>query len=253
METKVGAQLYTLREYLRTPSDIAKTLAELRKIGYRVVQVSGLGPVEPKELKRILDGEGLYACSTHTGYERLVNDIQGVIEEHEILGAKHIACPGLPKEMHNEEGYRKAARKLSEAGRVLKEHGFTLSYHNHAVEFEKYGGKVGLEILLDSADPDCLYAEIDTYWVQYGGGDPAYWCRRFAGRLPLVHLKDMGMKEGNQVMMEVGEGNLNWPEILKACGEAGTEWYLVEQDVCRRHPLESLKISLENLKRMGLE
>jgi len=67
-----------------------------------------------------------------------------------------------------------------------------------------------------------------------------------------VHLKDMGMKDGEQVMMEVGEGNLNWGAILEACREAGTEWYLVEQDVCQRHPLESLKISLENLKEMGL-
>jgi len=172
MDTKVGVQLYTLREYMKTPADIAKTLAEVRRIGYKAVQISGIGPIEPKELRKILDGEGLYACATHTGYERLVNDIQGVIEEHEILGAKHIACPGLPKELHNKEGYKEAGRKLSEAGMVLKEYGITLSYHNHALEFEKYGDKIGLEILLDSAEPDCLQAEIDTYWVQYGGGGP---------------------------------------------------------------------------------
>lgn len=252
VETKIGAQLYTLRDYMRTPQDIARTLHELKKVGYQAVQVSGIGPIEPKELKKILDDEGLFACATHTGYERLVEDIEGVIEEHKILGALHVACPGLPSELHNEEGYKKAASELSQAGKVLKENSLTLSYHNHAIEFEKYGGKIGLEILYDESDPEYLQGEIDTYWVQYGGADPTDWCRRLKGRLPLVHLKDMGIKQNKQIMMEVGEGNLNWEAILKACEEAGTQWYLVEQDVCQRHPLESLKISLGNMKKMGL-
>ncbi|HID10637.1 MAG TPA: sugar phosphate isomerase/epimerase [Candidatus Latescibacteria bacterium] len=250
--TMIGAQLYTLRDYLRTPGEIAKTLGEVRKIGYEAVQISGLGPIEPCELRKILDDEGLYACATHTGYERLVKETQRVIEEHEVLGALYVACPGLPPEYHNEEGYKKAARELSKAGKALKENGLTLSYHNHHLEFERYGGKVGLEILLDEGNPEYLQAEIDTYWVQYAGADPTAWCLKLKGRLPLVHLKDMGVKEGKQVMAEVGEGNLNWEAILKACREAGTQWYLVEQDVCQRHPLESLRISLENLKKMGL-
>jgi len=199
-ETKIGAQLYTLRDHMKTPQDIAKTLRELRKIGYQAVQVSGIGPIEPRELKKILEDEGLYACATHVGYERLVKGIEGVIEEHKILQAPHVACPGLPSEYHNEEGYKKVAKELSKVGEVLKENGLTLSYHNHHLEFEKYGGKVGLDILFDESDPECLQAEIDTYWVQYGGGDPAAWCRRLKGRLPLVHLKDMGIKDGVKLL-----------------------------------------------------
>ena len=251
-ETEIGAQLYTLRDYMKTPQDIARTLHELSEIGYRAVQVSGIGPIEPQELKKILDSEGLFACATHTGYERLVGDIEAVIEEHKILGAPHVACPGLPSELHNGEGYKKVARELSQAGKIFNENGITLSYHNHAIEFEKYGDKIGLEILYDESDPEYLQGEIDTYWVQYGGGDPADWCRRLKGRLPLLHLKDMSIKQSEQIMTEVGEGNLNWEAILEACKQAGTEWYLVEQDVCQRHPLESLKISLENMNRMGL-
>jgi len=252
VETKIGAQLYTLRDYMKKPRDIAKTLHELRKIGYQAVQVSGIGPIEPRELKNILDDEGLYACATHVDYERLAKETEKVIEEQRILEAPHVACPALPSEYHNEEGYKKVAMELSKAGKILKEHGFTLSYHNHAFEFEKYGDRIGLEILFDESDPEYLQAEIDTYWVQYGGGDPVAWCRRLKDRLPLAHLKDMGIKENKQIMTEVGEGNLNWEAILEACREAGTQWYLVEQDVCQRHPLESLKISLENLRKMGL-
>jgi len=250
--TSIGAQLYTLRDYMKTPKDIIKTLRELRKIGYEAVQVSGIGPIAPRDLRKILDDEGLVACATHTGYDVLVKETGRVIEDHKMLGASHVACPGLASEYHNGEGYKTVARELSKVGKVLKEHGITLSYHNHGSEFEKYGDRIGLEILYEESDPAYLQAEIDTYWVQYGGGDPAAWCRKLKGRLPLLHLKDMGIQDNKQIMMEVGEGNLEWDTILSACREAGTQWYLVEQDVCQRHPLESLKISLENMKGMGL-
>ena len=70
-------------------------------------------------------------------------------------------------------------------------------------------------------------------------------------RMPVVHLKDMVIADGAQAMAEVGEGNLNWPEILKACAESGVEWYAIEQDVCPGDPFDSLRISYENLSQMG--
>jgi len=248
----IGAQLYTLRDYLKTPEDIAKTLKEVKKIGYNVVQLSGLGPIESEELKKILDGEGLYPCSTHTSYERLIKETEKVIEEHKILDVPIVVCPGLPEELHNKEGYKKVACELTRVGEIFVKNGISLAYHNHYIEFKKYGDRVGLEILYAESNPEYLQAEIDTYWVQYGGADPAEWCLKMKGRLPVLHLKDMGIKDNEQIMMEVGEGNLNWKAIIKAAQEASVKWYLVEQDICQRSPIESLRISLENLKRMGL-
>ena len=253
METQIAAQLYTLRDYLKTPPDIAKTLAEVSKIGYQAVQLSALGKIEPKELKRILDNEGLVACATHTGLERFIKEMDAVIEEHKILGCEYTTCPGLPSQLHNAEGYRKVAADLSRAGEVLLKNGITLAYHNHAIEFKKYGDKVGLEILYSESDPRYLKAELDTYWAAFGGADPAAWCLKYSGRIPLVHLKDMGFDGERQFYAEVGEGNLNWGAILSACKKAGVRWYIVEQDICQRPPLESLKISLENLHKMGLK
>lgn len=253
-KTQIAAQLYTLRDYLQTPEDIAKTLAKVRKIGYRIVQLSGLGKIEPKELKKILDGEGLVGNSTHTSLERLRNETGRVIEEHKILGAEYVTCPWLPEEYRNLSGYRKLARELSGIGKILTKDKITLCYHNHAFEFEKFGKKTGLEILYSGSNPRYLKAELDTYWVAFGGGDPAAWCLKYSGRLPLVHLKDMvATKENTQVYAEIGEGNLNWKSILSACKKAGAKWYIVEQDVCRRDPLESLRISLNNLHKMGLK
>ena len=133
----------------------------------------------------------------------------------------------------------------------MAEGGLTFSYHNHSFEFEKFSDKVGLEILRAESDPKYFNLEIDTYWVQHGGGDPTEWILKCKGRIPLLHLKDMANQGGQPVMAEVGEGNLNWPRIQDAAKEAGVEWYLVEQDICRRDPFESLAISFRNLKAMG--
>ena len=252
-ETQIAAQLYTVRDYLQTPKDIAKTLAKVRKIGYRIVQLSGLGRIEPKELRKILDGEGLIGNSTHTSLERLRNETSRVIEEHQILGAEYAVCPWIPEEYRSPDGYRRLAGELSETGKILAKNKITLCYHNHAFEFEKFGKKTGLEIIYAESNPKYLQAELDIYWVAVGGGDPAAWCLKYSGRFPIVHLKDLGMKDNKQIYLEVGEGNLDWKPILSACKKAGVKIYAVEQDECRRDPLESIKISLNNLHKLGLK
>ena len=232
----IAAQLYTLREHLKTPEAIAATLQRVREIGYQAVQLSALGPIQTDRLKEILDANGLTVCATHIGWDRLRHDIQSVIDEHRTLGCRHVAIGSMPREYRNQEGYRRFAREASEVAETLAGSGLTFSYHNHDFELERYESKTGLEILIDESVSSLAF-EIDTYWVQHGGGDPAAWIRRVSGRIPLVHLKDMTVKRGEVRMAEVGEGNLNWPAILEACREAGVEWYIIEQDICEPRPL----------------
>lgn len=251
-ETCIAAQLYTLRDHLKTAEDIARTLPKVAALGYRAVQLSSLGPIDPRELKEILDGEGLKACADHVNFDQLRDNLDAVVEEHEILDCKYVAIPSIPNDYRTGEGYQRFAREASEVGRKMKERGLILGYHNHSFELEKFDGRTGLEILYAESDAEAFTAEIDTYWIQHGGGDPAWWIRRVQGRSPLVHLKDMVMRGREQLMAEVGEGNLNWPAILDACKEAGVEWYIIEQDICQRDPFESLGISLRNLQTMGI-
>ena len=246
-----GLQMYTLREFCKNPEDIAQTLEKVSKIGYRVIQVSGMAPMEPVEMKKILDDNGLSACSTHIGYDRIVSDIDRVIEEHKILGCDAVICPGLPGELHNGEGYMKVAKDFERVMPKIKENGLILGYHNHGIELERYNGKCGLEILLGNCDS--LEAEIDTYWIQFGGGDPAEWIEKFSGRVSEVHFKDMGIIENKQVMPPIGAGNLNWEKILSVCKIAGTKYCLVEMDTPTIDPFEAVRISLENMKNWGIE
>jgi len=215
----IAAQLYTLREHLKTPDQIAATLRKVREIGYEAVQLSALGPIETGRLKEILDENGLAVCATHIAWERLQNDIQGVIDEHRTLGCRHVAIGSMPPAYRNEEGYHRFAKEASEVAKALDGAGMTFSYHNHHFELERFGSKTGLDILIEESDP-LLKFEIDTYWIQYGGGDPAAWIRKVGGRNPLVHLKDLTVKNAEcawpKWAKETSIGRRSWPRAAKA-------------------------------------
>lgn len=250
----IAAQLYTVREFCKTPADIADSLRRIGEIGYRAIQVSGIGPIEPAELRELADAEALQIVVTHTSFDRLDAELDELIEEHRTLGCGHIAIGALPKEMREDAaGFSRFAAWADDVGARITEAGMTFSYHNHAFEMQRFDGRLGLDILLDETDPDHVKFELDTYWVQAGGGDPAEYLGRMTGRAPLLHVKDMiALPDNTHTFAEVGEGNLNWPAIVKAARAAGAEWYIVEQDTCAGDPFDSLKISLENLRSMGI-
>ena len=253
-KTVLAAQMHTVREFTKTAADIAETMKKVKGLGYDAVQISGLGPIEPGALKTIVDGEGLTICSTHTGFDRLRDETRTVIDEHRLWDCGYLSVGSMPPAYREAggEGYKRFAAEASEVARKLAADGLIFSYHNHSFEFERFDGRTGLNILFEESDPEVFQFEIDTYWVQHGGADPAAWIRKTKGRADVIHVKDMAIVGNEQFFAEVGEGNLNWPAILDACREAGARWYIVEQDRCERDPFESLGISLKNLKAMGL-
>jgi len=244
----IAAQLYTLRDYTKTEPDIEETLKKVKKTGYNAVQVSAMGPIEPGRLKSICDELDLAICCTHTPYERLKNDTEAVIMEHKLWNCEYIGLGIMPNEYRgSREGFLAFARESNEIAKKIQYAGLHFAYHNHNFEFEKFDGITGMEILLNETDPEAFGFIIDTYWVQAGGANPVEWIRKTAGRMGVVHLKDMAIINGQQTFAEIGQGNLDWPSIIKACRDTGVKWYAVEQDVCLRDPFESLKISLEYL------
>lgn len=253
--TKVAAQLYTLRDVMKTPEQIDRGFARLASDGWKAVQASGIGPIDPVELKALADRHSLNICATHVSFERLTGDLEGLLGEHRILDCKYIGLGGLPREFAvSADGFRRFAGLITPIASRIREAGHAFVYHNHHFELIRFGKLTGLEILLEECG-DAVQFEPDTYWIQAGGGDVIQWLGRMAGRIDVVHFKDMVYEaaEGQAAMAEVGEGNLNWPGIIAACKTAGVRWHIVEQDVCRRDPFDSLKISLENLRGFGLE
>ena len=250
----VGAQLYTVREFTKTAKGIAESLKKVADIGYTAIQISGFGPVDPKEVAKMVEDNGLTVASTHRSWDAFLNDLDTEIEIHKLWKCNHPAIGGLPGTYRGPDGLKRFLGELAPIAKKLAAEGMDFSYHNHNHELVKYDGKTWLAMLYDQAPPDMLKAEIDTYWIQAGGGDPTAWVEKCAGREPLLHLKDMIVTpEREQRFAEIGEGNLNWPAILKAAKAGGVEWYLVEQDRCYDNdPFESLAISYRNLVEMGL-
>ncbi len=251
-DSVIAAQLYTLREFTQTPEDIRATFHKVSQLGYEAVQVSGMGPIEARELKEIADTNGLKIVATHIAYQRICDEPQAVIDEHNLWNCRHVAIGGLPQEYRNEEGFVRFAHEASVAVRPLIDAGLTFSYHNHSFELQRFAGRTGMQMLVDESDAQAFSFEIDTYWIQHGGANPVTWLQALRERMHVVHLKDMAMEGGKQLFTEVGAGNLEWGAILAACRQAHIEWYIVEQDTCQRDPFDSLKISLDNLRQMGL-
>ena len=244
---QVAIQLYTLRDFLKTPADIARTLAKVGAIGYKAVQVSGMGPIPEEELMRILDGEGLTLCATHEPANDILDRPQAVAERLEKLRCTYTAYPfpaGI--DFTDRSQIEQLALGLNHAGKVLHEAGRVLAYHNHAIELLRFNGGTVLDYFYAQTDPRYVQGEIDTYWVQFGGGDPVAWCRKLKGRLPLLHMKDYQITTKSEATFsEIGSGNLNWPAIISAAEESGCRWFIVEQDSCAGDPFESIQKSLE--------
>ena len=244
---QVAAQLYTLRDFIQTPPEIASSLKRVREIGYTAVQISGMGPIPEDELARIFDGEGLTCCATHEPGDNIISQPEAIVERLEKLNCRYTAYPyPAGVKLDTIEDVRAFTSGLDAAGRVFFESGKVLCYHNHQIEFRRVGGRTILDAIYSDTDPCWVQGEIDTYWVQYGGGDPVAWCKKLKSRLPTLHMKDYAVDANNQpTFAEIGSGNLNWKRIIAAAESSGCEWFIIEQDTCPGDPFDSLKVSFE--------
>lgn len=248
--SQVAIQLYTLRNFIKTPTDVAATLKRVREIGYQAVQISGMGPIPEAELKAMLEGEGLVCCATHEPSDVIRSNPQAVVDRLAALDCKYTAYPH-PKDvsMDNLDQLAELCRDLDAAGKLLSEAGQVLTYHNHGIEFVKTGGITALDRIYNDTNPTYLQGELDTYWVHLGGGDVVAWCEKLKDRLPLLHLKDYKITMENKVTFcEIGAGTLDFKRIIAAAESSGCEWFIVEQDTCPGDPFDSIRQSFEYIQ-----
>ena len=260
MTSQIAAQLYTVREHTQTLDDLARTCQRIRAIGYEAVETATLGPHDAESLAKILREHGLTCVCTHADVAAM-KEIARCADYHAALDCAFTAIGGFGFGGCELEAWQGFIDEYNSAAAGLQETGIRIGYHNHYQEWLRLDdGSRPIDLLLKDLHP-AVWIELDTYWVAHAGGEPTTWLRRVQdsdtdglSRLPCVHFKDMQMDgEGNRIMCEVGTGNLDWPGIIGACRDAGTRWHIVERDHGTLDPFESLKISLEQLKKMGLE
>lgn len=253
---KIGAQMYTVRDFAKNLDDFSETLKKIADIGYTTVQVSGTCPYEAEWLREKLTENSLSCVLTHTPATNILNNTEKVCRDHDVFSCRNIGLGAVPGGKLTDEVYEKFVADFKPAAEKISECDHKLFYHNHAFEFTKSAdGKLFMDKILEEFPPELLSITFDTYWVQFAGADVCDWLEKLAGRVECVHLKDMTatFKNGNR-MAPVGHGNMNFEKIIAATEKAGTEYLLVEQDDCyEEDPFVCLKKSYDYLTSLGLK
>ncbi|WP_027482518.1 sugar phosphate isomerase/epimerase family protein [Deinococcus pimensis] len=235
----VALQLYTVRDAVAR--DITDTLSQVARMKYEGVEFAGFGGLAPSRVREVLDGEGLTAVACHVGVPALEADFDRAVSEVQEVGASFVVCPWVdPAVAHDAARWVDFAGRLQGWALACRARGLTFAYHNHVFEFEaRHDGEFALDRLWRVA-PD-VRIELDAAWAFAGGVDPAAYLRGLAARVPLLHVKDVTVHGAERETVELGEGEVPLPAVLDAARDAGVEWLIVEQDQCRRDPLESAR------------
>jgi sugar phosphate isomerase/epimerase len=248
----VALQMYTLRD--DSARDFAGTLKQVADIGFAGVELAGLGGHTADEVRSILDDNNLLVCGAHIGLDLLENSFDQVVSDALALGYEYVIVPYLSDDRRKSlDDYKRLAAELNSLGERLKPNNLTLCYHNHDFEFNKFGSDVyAYDVIFGDTDPSLVKVEMDAFWVVKAGESPAAYLEKYAGRVPLIHVKDMTAAP-ESTFAEFGEGVIDFTPIFEAAAVGGTEYYIVEQDRTFNHaPLESVRISFENLRKIGM-
>ena len=239
----VGLQLYTVRD--ETAKDFVGTLRKVAALGYKGVEFAGYGGLTAHEMKSLLTEIGVRAVSTHVALTVLEQDLAKEIAYCQEIGCTFLILPWLAPERRSIEAFRQLAPRLNAFGRQCQNAGITFGYHNHDFEFAQYNGETLMDVLLAQTDPALVKLECDVYWAAYAGVNPSAFLRQHAGRVPLMHIKDMTPE---RTFAEVGDGTLNIASIIEVARSSGVQEFIVENDAPTLPSLESAKRSLENIR-----
>ena len=241
MIEKLGVQLFTVRDFMKTPEELRETFRKLKAIGYDQGQTAGCA-VPYAEFGQIAKEEGFEIVGTHDNFDRMYEDFEASYADHQLLGTKIMGIGGYFKD--DPKDFEEFIRKANIVGAKIGALGGKFTYHNHSGEFMKLSnGKNAMEMLEEGLDPATTSFCLDTCWVQRGGADVRYWIERLTNRIDILHLKDVARGKEGEFITEICNGNLYWEGIFESAAKANVKYYVVEQDTCPGDPFESLKMS----------
>jgi sugar phosphate isomerase/epimerase len=261
---RIGLQLYSVRDLMK--ADVAGTLAKVAEIGFKEVEFAGLFGRAPKDVRAMLDSNGLSAPATHVDWATVEKRLPETLETARVLGHQFIIVPYVGEaERKQPDIWKKAADLFNRAGAETQKAGIQFAYHQHGFEFvpsEALGGKLPYDYLLENTNPDLVKMELDICWTVAAEQDPATYFTRYPGRFPLVHVKDW-LKDGTQSkayegalgagtkftgqMTNVGSGSIDWKRIFAQSETAGIKHYIVEHDN-PKSPLDDLRTSFNYVR-----
>ncbi len=229
----LGIQLYTLRDEMA--KSVSGTFQQLARIGYSELEFAGYFDHDAKQIRGLLDENGLTAPSSHVPLQLMQSEPDKTIEFAVAVGHRYLVVPSLPQELRQSiDQYRQTAETFNYLGEQCKAAGLKFAYHNHAFEFDAIDGEIPYDVLLSETDPDLVAMEMDVYWVAKAGRSPVHYIDEWPGRFPLWHIKDM-LSDGS--MVDVGDGEIDFPALFEHRDRAGLRHGFVEHD----HPEDALQ------------
>ena len=242
---RIGMELYTVRSL--TAKDLAGTLAQLAKIGYKEVEFAGYQGHTATEVRAMLDQNGLTAPSAHIDIAKIETESETTFADAKVVGHGWITVPSLPRgPRQTADDWKQLAARFNAAGKKVKDAGFRFAFHNHNDVFRKVGDELPLDILMHETDPSLVSYQMDVYWVVNGGGNPVELLGKYPGRFKMLHLKD-SMGPPDQKMADVGSGTIDFKAVLSHA--KGIENYFVERDD-PTDPMASAAASFNYLSRL---
>jgi sugar phosphate isomerase/epimerase len=250
-KNEIGLQLYTVRDALN--KDLKGTLEKVSRIGYTWLEAAGFGDrkfygLAPGEFKKMVHDLGMEVISSHVGFTP--EQSRQVIDAHLELGVDYLVYPwiSMPKKPTRDD-YRRSAELFNRLGEECNRAGLKFGYHNHDFEFVKIEDTTGYDIFLNQTDPELVCFEADLYWMKFAGVNPEDYFSNYPGRFDLWHVKDME-DSPERSFAEIGTGVIDFKKMFKLKAVAGMSYFFVEQDACKRDPLESIAISYNNLHKI---
>jgi sugar phosphate isomerase/epimerase len=242
MNKPLSLQMWSLRDDQK--QDFAATVRQVKAIGFDGIELAGFGNLDAASAKAAVDEAGLQVSGLHVSLQQLRTDPFAVIQDALLFKTKNVICPWLPATYYpSRSACEVIGEELGRAGAILRSYGLQLHFHNHAPELQVLEGRTVFEWILGAASPRDLMAEVDVYWVKIGGECPAGFIRRLGTRCNLVHLKDEN---------EIGLGPVDFPAVFAELDRMPwIEWHVIEQERYNHAPLESIRLSFEQLKCWG--
>lgn len=254
MFQNLGLQLYTVREYLKTAEEADLAFAKLAELGYTEAQTAGVPAFDAAVFYELLKKHGISIVGTHYDTQKVLYDYEHTMALHRLWNTTNIGIGGMPKEPRTDlAALKQFIKDFNRAAEVYAKNGFKLTYHNHSFEFVRIDGfKTIMDLLYENLDPQNTSFVLDTCWVAGGGADVTDWMEKLAGRIDILHLKDLYLKQedGKNLpwMAEIGYGNLAWDKIMATAEKIGVKHYVVEQDAAfHGTAFDSLKMSADFL------
>lgn len=242
MNTKIGIQLYSVREALA--EDFKGTLAKLSELGFRGVEFAfNYGGIAPSELADFLKEQDLQAIGIYENLDNICAPDAEVYAQAAALGCKHLTFGfGLTQ---LEEDFEKCLDTCRKAVETAAAKGLIICYHAHAHEFKKLNGEYYLDLLLNAPGLETMAFEADTCWIQQGGEDVVGYMKKYAARIPLLHVKDV---TADGQITELGNGVIDFKAVAGFAESNAIPWLSYEQDISSLPGLDSATISIKYLK-----